>query len=247
MTSAIYWIFNQVVGRAYVGSSVDAEKRLYNHRWHLLRGRHPNQKLQRAWDKYGNQAFLFEVMEPCLPDQLLVREQVWIDYLDLVKQGYNIAPVAGNTLGRPTSRKIRALIGAKSKARTQGADHPLFGTHHSAETIAKISAANTGRTASETTRRKMSEARRGKPASIKMRQHLTVLVLANAASADVRAKISASKIGIKRAPFSAEWRQRISAALTGKKRSAATCERLRISALAREARRRGERNQINAG
>jgi hypothetical protein len=47
--------------------------------------------------------------------------------------------------GREYSQETRAKIGEKSKARNQGAAHPMFGRKHSAETRAKISQGNLGK------------------------------------------------------------------------------------------------------
>ena len=50
-----------------------------------------------------------------------------------------------NQKGRKFSEETKRKIGEKSRARMQGENHPLWGTKHSAETRAKISAANTGK------------------------------------------------------------------------------------------------------
>lgn len=64
----------------YVGSSIDIEKRLKQHRWHLNRGTHVNRHLQAAWLKYGSAAFLFETVEIVETKALLIeREGWWID------------------------------------------------------------------------------------------------------------------------------------------------------------------------
>lgn len=50
-------------GYFYIGSAVDIEERWGVHRWALRNHRHENEKLQRAWDKYGETSFVFEVIE----------------------------------------------------------------------------------------------------------------------------------------------------------------------------------------
>lgn len=57
--------------------------------------------LQNAYNKYGREAFEFEVLEiididDSIKENLLMREQFWIDNL---KPAYNILPVAGSNLG----------------------------------------------------------------------------------------------------------------------------------------------------
>ncbi len=133
--SGIYAIRNKQTGRVYVGSAVNLTVRLYNHRSDLNTGRHCNIKLTRAWAKSGAEAFEFVVLESvaCAAD-LIGREQHWIDTLDAVRSGYNIAPIAGSSLGRQASPESRAKVSAA-----------LTGKPKSAEHIAKVSAKLMGR------------------------------------------------------------------------------------------------------
>ena len=55
--SGIYVIRNLVTGKIYVGSAVIIGKRVYEHRRLLMLGTHGNRLLQRAWAKYGSDAF----------------------------------------------------------------------------------------------------------------------------------------------------------------------------------------------
>src|SRR5258706_128926 len=85
----IYKLIHVASGRFYVGSAVNFKKRFDLHIWCLNRGQHYNPKLQNAWNKYGEEAFVFEVVEIVEdPSILLVREQY---YLDTLKPFYNIA------------------------------------------------------------------------------------------------------------------------------------------------------------
>lgn len=108
--SGIYEIVNFVNGKRYVGSAVDLEHRWREHRWGLNGHRHANRHLQASWDKHGEAAFVFQVVEICEVSQLIEREQVAIDR---VKPEYNICPVAGSTLGRPHTDEAKAKIAAK--------------------------------------------------------------------------------------------------------------------------------------
>ena len=82
----IYKITNKVNGDCYYGSSVNVEKRWYRHLNDLKNGSHHNPILQRAWLKYGENNFTFEIVEECTSDNLLIIEQ---KYLDL-RPKYNI-------------------------------------------------------------------------------------------------------------------------------------------------------------
>jgi group I intron endonuclease len=82
----IYRIKNLVNGKCYYGSSKQIEKRFDRHKRELKNNIHINCVLQRAWDKYGENNFIFEIVEECNINILLETEQ---KYLDLQPE-YNI-------------------------------------------------------------------------------------------------------------------------------------------------------------
>lgn len=86
----IYEIKNKVTGKIYIGSSKQIEKRWEQHLQVLEKGEHHSILLQRAWNKYGKECFEFIVKEECKEEELLVREQ---KYLDL-RPEYNIGAQA---------------------------------------------------------------------------------------------------------------------------------------------------------
>lgn len=75
----IYRIKNLVNGKCYYGSSKEIEKRLKRHKGELNNNVHINCLLQRAWNKYGEKNFLFEVIEECDEIVLLEKEQYYLD------------------------------------------------------------------------------------------------------------------------------------------------------------------------
>jgi group I intron endonuclease len=83
----VYQIRNSVNGKKYYGSSKEIEKRWARHKRELRSGTHINKILQRAWDKYGENSFVFEVVEECLEECLLSVEQKYLD----TNPEYNIA------------------------------------------------------------------------------------------------------------------------------------------------------------
>ena len=82
----IYRIKNLINGKCYYGSSKQIEKRFKTHKKQLKNNTHINCILQKAWDKYGEDNFLFEIVEECNLNILLEVEQ---KYLDLQPE-YNI-------------------------------------------------------------------------------------------------------------------------------------------------------------
>lgn len=93
---AIYLIEHRASGRQYVGSAVNYPSRISLHRMQLRKGIHHSRHLQRAWTKYGEEAFVFRKLILCEKKDLLMYEQRAIDAL---KPAFNMTPTAGSTLG----------------------------------------------------------------------------------------------------------------------------------------------------
>jgi group I intron endonuclease len=118
-TPSIYQIRHIDSGRVYVGSAINPRDRLTAHKYTLRKGRHHSEYLQHAWDKYGADAFVFEIIEPVLLiEDLIAREQYWIDTLraSTRKYGYNISPTAGSVLGVKLTDEARARASEQAKA-----------------------------------------------------------------------------------------------------------------------------------
>jgi len=164
MTKCIYKIINVINNKFYVGSAVNFEKRKARHLWRLRRGDHANKYLQAAWAKYGEQAFVFAVVQEVADSEdLLTAENVWL-YEHVGKEYcYNIAtdataptrgwsaeknPMWGKTFSHTEDAKAR--IGAASKTRVQSEKEKakrrqtMRGHSVSTSTRAKISATLSG-------------------------------------------------------------------------------------------------------
>lgn len=118
----IYKILNTVNGRMYVGSSKNLYNRGSDHLCELRGNRHINKRLQNAYNKYGEDSFIFEAIEYIdNVEEQYVREQYWLDTFDCVKNGYNINPDA---IKPPDSK---------------GKNNPMYGKHHTEESRRKMS------------------------------------------------------------------------------------------------------------
>lgn len=191
MAAGIYQIENQANGKGYIGSTVNVARRWQAHLNGLRRGQHENQHLQYAFDKYGEDAFEFCVLEGVRDSsQLAEGEQA---YLDRLNPEYNICPTAGNCLGRPCSAETRRKLSVAAQGKPQSAETRSkksealrgergfwYGKHLSTETKRKLSEAhkgqrpaNYGKRLSEEHKRKISEAHRGKPLSAEHRAKLS--------------------------------------------------------------------------
>lgn len=159
--SAIYKIKNIVNGKIYIGSAVDTEKRWGIHKHYLRNCKHHSKHLQHAYNKYGFDKFVFEIVEEVSdPSSLIIREQYYIDFYKATdrKFGYNICPVAGSQLGTKRSFETKRKIGRASKGRhhsketrekigmhSRGKNNPMWGKECSSERKEKIGDANRGK------------------------------------------------------------------------------------------------------
>ncbi len=93
--SGIYKITNLSNGRFYIGSSCRVKYRMKAHYRELSRGRHNNRFLQRCFDKYGENNFLFEIIEECKKEELLRLEQKYLDQFFTLEPNkiYNIIKI----------------------------------------------------------------------------------------------------------------------------------------------------------
>jgi group I intron endonuclease len=132
--SGIYEIVNTLNGKRYVGSAKCFVKRWRIHLTGLKHNHHHCRHLQAAWNKYGADAFVFRVVEFCRAELLIEREQA---AFDAFAPEYNVAKIAGNTLGTKRTPETRAKIAAKAIGRKM--------PPRSAEYRQKISAIHTGK------------------------------------------------------------------------------------------------------
>jgi group I intron endonuclease len=153
MTCGIYKITNKQNEKFYIGSSVDVEQRWYTHKSYLRRNVHVNQHLQNAWNKHGEDNFIFSILVETDEDALLDKEQEFIDETNCCDRevGYNKALFAGSPMkGRKhypeTIEKLRKISASRV---------------NSPETRRKISLANKGSVFSAETRKRMSDAKKG--------------------------------------------------------------------------------------
>ena len=109
--SGIYKITNNVNGKFYIGSSQNISRRWYDHKRELRIQKHHNKYLQRAWNKYWEENFSFEIVEECKVEELSDREQLYIEKYVNSDFCYNIsidtiAPMRGKKHSEEAKRKM---------------------------------------------------------------------------------------------------------------------------------------------
>lgn len=91
INSGIYKITNKLNNHCYIGSSINIKHRFGQHKVLLKNGSHRSSYFQRAWDKYGKESFVFEILIYCDKNDLFIYKQAFIDYYHPV---YNLAKCA---------------------------------------------------------------------------------------------------------------------------------------------------------
>ena len=104
--AAVYRWINKVNGKEYVGSSVNLRRRLSTYFSHKYLSSNKF-IISKALLKYGYAGFRLEIIEYCLPQNVIQREQY---YIDLLKPEYNILKVAGSMLGFKHSESTRERL-----------------------------------------------------------------------------------------------------------------------------------------
>ena len=236
----IYKITNTVNNKSYIGISVyePTQGRIKKH----LSG-YGNRIIARAIKKYGRDAFTYEVLEENVFDEFLPDLEVAYiaNFNTVVPHGYNLTHGGDRVIfseetrrkmseshkGKTLSEEHRRKISEAGKGRKFSAEqrrkiseslsrnHPKFCEERYTETRRKMSEAKKGKLRSAETRRKISEAQRGKVISAEQRRKISEAHKGRRLSREHRRKISEANKG---KTHSAETRRKISEIHKGKKR-----------------------------
>lgn len=173
MKNVIYRIRNVLNDHYYIGSTVDSRKRFWAHRKALRSDQHDCIHLQRAWNKYGEDVFRFEIVEQLASrEELYPVEQRWLDEHFGKNYCYNVAAHADSPM-RDASPEMRTLLAEKTKAWLEREGHPRQGYKCTPEEVAYSAERRKGKhagpehyrygkTVSEETRKKIGDTQRGK-------------------------------------------------------------------------------------
>ena len=225
----IYSITHIESGKTYVGQSQAIGDRWLWHRSALRRGKHPNRYLQSAWEKHGEQAFMFSVLEEVDIDEysLCSAEQRWISSL---RPAYNMAPVGGTTRGLkhpPRSAEFCRRMSEISKGRRHSqetidllkqrqSENPYRPTQAHIENLRSLM---TGRKLSDQAIAKIRAANLGRPMHPNTRAALASANIGRKCSDSTKARIGeANRVRLTGNKQSAETIEKRRAALLGRKR-----------------------------
>jgi group I intron endonuclease len=101
----VYKIVNNINSKVYIGQSVNIKARWKDHVNSLNRHDSNCTLLQRAWNKYHQENFSFEILELCPEDMLDEVERKYINIYDTLNNGYNIE--AGGNINKCLSDETR--------------------------------------------------------------------------------------------------------------------------------------------
>lgn len=152
---AIYKITNRINNMVYVGSTLDVENRFKIHIRSLKNKKHHCKRLQEDYNNLGIESFVFQVVEEVTKELLMIKEQELINYYNLENLLYNSTFKAfhkGTDSDETKIRKSIAMINNKNG----------LGKKPSEKSLLRLAEYNKNRIIKDSTRQKMSEAKKGK-------------------------------------------------------------------------------------
>ena len=201
----IYKILNKINNKVYIGQTKNKPNRRWcQHKRKLSLNKHTNSYLQSAWNKYGKENFIFEVLDKNIDssDKLDELEIHWISFYNSTdrKFGYNLE--CGGSKSKIISEETRQKmkINASSEKNIERIKKLRIGIKLTDEHKKILLDYLTGRTVSEETRRKIAKSNTGK-------KH----------SDESKIKMSKAKKGKKGHPHSEESKLKLSKAHKGRK------------------------------
>jgi predicted GIY-YIG superfamily endonuclease len=213
MAAGIYSIRNKINGKQYIGSSKSIRQRWSAHRSELRAGAHHSAALQRAWDKYGEDAFEFLVLE-LVEDELarLARETALIAANRTAdgRNGYNCLAIGGSPAGYThTEETRRRMSEGQLKIPLEvrlSYCRSFTGREHSEETKAKMSASSPRRKLTPEERAAVSKVHKGKTIPDHVKEIVGRITAERNKTPEMRAKVSAA---LKGRVITPEWREKL--------------------------------------
>ena len=182
--SGLYRIINKINEKFYIGSTNDFDVRWKRHSLKLEKNCHDNPHLQRAWNKYGKDNFIFKIYALCDPINLLIEEQKELDIWVGNPLCYNIrkdarCPVTPGE-HRSEEIKLKISLAQKGKPKWNDAQREWFrqlnlGRKHSQETIKKLKLRNH----TPETKEKISKASKNQEWSLQRCKNISIGKLKN--------------------------------------------------------------------
>lgn len=123
----IYIFTNLENGKRYIGSSKNLYSRLHEHVHNLNSGKAHNKHFQSAWNKYGEENFVYGILEYCPEENQFVREQY---YLDFMQPEYNKSGNVVANIGASPTKEVRAKISQTLKTKYASGEITTYRQEH---------------------------------------------------------------------------------------------------------------------
>ena len=168
----IYQWRQRSTGRKYYGSTIDFRRRSKDHYNLLCDNKHFNIHLQRAWNKYGANDFVFEVVEIVTDKaKMLIREQWYLDHAVKWGKDFNIAKSAGSPAIPWTKERRQAQARVMTGKILPASTRERMGKAHKAN--GQKPPSPKGKTLPEAQKKKIGDANRGKVRSKELRAKIS--------------------------------------------------------------------------
>ncbi len=165
----IYKITNLINGKVYIGQSERLNEREREHFYRLGRGEHNNEHLQKAFNKYGKDKFIFEIIEET--DDLDNKELYWLN------ENGGLNSNKTYNLKDPKTKEWSNYVKVKQSKTMAGENNPNFGNKWTEEQKNKLSEKRKGvsleerigKDKADLTKAKMSKSQTGRrhPSEVK--------------------------------------------------------------------------------
>jgi len=240
LKSGIYKITNKINGRIYIGSAKLFKVRWSQHTSSLRSQKHSNKFLQADFNKCGEEAFVFEVVEvtenKSKEERLMIEEEHIKRYYDKGNNCYNLCDRAISREGNPskdpeaTRNKLKGKV-AWNKGKRTGIEPWNKGKTNvfTEETLEKIRQARASQVFSEESKQKRADSLRGHSVSDEAKAKIgtanSVLMKKKWEDPEYR-ESQLEKLKAAERVYTDEIRARISEAHCGKTHSIETIEKL---------------------
>lgn len=214
----IYCILNKFNGKRYIGLAKNIKNRWSNHRMKLRKNSHSNLYLQRAYNKYGEDAFEYSIIQECKEGFLKDMEIYWIAYYNSFiddKCGYNLtrggdglfscSEEIKDTMSKSMSGENNPFFGKVHTDESKkfmsdskiGDKNPFFGQKHTDEYKEKMAKLSSERECTEETRKKIGDGNRGKVLTEETKSLMSESRMGRIVTEETRIKIAEGHVGIK--------------------------------------------------
>jgi len=157
--ACVYMWVNKKNGKRYVGSAKDLRIRLLLYFSKTRISKDLSMLIHIAFLSHGYESFSLHILEYCKVEDLIVREQY---YLDILQPEYNVCKWAGSTLGKLHTEEAKKKISKAKSGKGREESNSMFGLSHTAEARLRMSEAKLGKKLSEEMKAKLSAAAKGK-------------------------------------------------------------------------------------